>query len=75
MKLVMLFVVSFFLKNMSESCQKLQTVAYSALRGAAPSTHIASFGNSDILNVSDWVQIIGVNEQALVVSSVSVRYC
>ena len=69
MKLVMLFVGSFFLSNMSAACQKSQTVAYTALRGAAPNTHIASFGNSDIRNVSDWVQIIGVNEQVLVVSS------
>jgi len=60
----MLRVGSFWLTNMSQSCQKSQTIAFSALRGAAPNTHIASFGNSDPRNLSDWVPIIGVDATA-----------
>jgi len=57
---------------MDQSCQQSQKVAYSALRGAAPNTHIGSFGNSDIQNLTDWVPIIGVdNKEPPVVSAVS----
>jgi len=68
---VMLRVGSFWLANMSISCQQSQDIAYSALRGAAPNTHIASFGNSDPRNLTDWVPVIGIDTPPPVVSDVS----
>ena len=65
---------SFHLSNMSRSCQKSQIIAYSALRGAAPNTHIASFGNSDPRNLSEWVPVIGLDKSAPVVSQVHAVY-
>jgi len=46
---------------MSQACQKSQQIAYAALRGAAPNTYIASFGNSDPWNITDWVPVIDID--------------
>jgi len=69
--LVMLLVGSFVLSSMNKECQKAQLIAYNALRGADPNTHIASFGNSDVWNLTDWVPIIGVDKRPPVVSEVA----
>lgn len=62
---------SFVQSTMSNSCQKLQQIAYSALQGAAPSTHIASFGNTDTGLLDEWVPIMGVDIAPPVVSDVT----
>jgi hypothetical protein len=50
-----LFSVS--LTTSSSTCQVLQDTALSALLGSVPS-HVATFGNSDVNKVGDWVKIL-----------------
>ncbi|ELT91904.1 hypothetical protein CAPTEDRAFT_228697 [Capitella teleta] len=55
--------VSFSFNNMTELCNLTQWAAWEALRGPNPSTYIASFGNSDVEKVGDWVPILGASDQ------------
>ena len=44
--------------NLRESqCKELQKTAFNSLLGDQP-THVASFGNSDVNSVGDWVKIL-----------------
>lgn len=46
--------------NLRESqCRELQKTVFNTLLGDQP-THVASFGNSDVNNVGDWVKILNI---------------
>ncbi|XP_046859607.1 tectonic-1-like [Xenia sp. Carnegie-2017] len=44
--------------NQTSNCSLLQDLVYSALLGTSLPEYVASFGNSDVQNVADWVKII-----------------
>ena len=48
---------------MTDSCAFIQDVVLGALRGIDPPTHVATFGDSKVSFVGDWVEIIGLYTQ------------
>ena len=44
--------------NQSSDCSMIQDEVYTALLGTSRPDHVASFGNSDVKNAADWVEII-----------------
>ncbi|XP_028399905.1 tectonic-3-like [Dendronephthya gigantea] len=44
--------------NQSSDCSYLQDIVYQALLGINPPDYVATFGNSDVKIVADWVKII-----------------
>ncbi|CAB3995405.1 Hypothetical predicted protein, partial [Paramuricea clavata] len=44
--------------NQSSDCSLLQHIVFDALFGTSRPDYVASFGNSDVHNVADWVEII-----------------
>ena len=49
--------------NLRESqCKELQKTAFNTLLGDQP-THVASFGNSDVNSVGEWVKILNIEPE------------
>ena len=59
------FVSSVYFSNMTESCTQIQQVALNALRGPNPPDYVATFGNTPVESVGDWIQILGINDNPL----------
>ncbi|KAI0210093.1 Tectonic-3 [Lamellibrachia satsuma] len=51
------------LNNMTNNCVFIQDIVLEALRGTDPSTHVATFGDSDVRFVGDWLAIQGLYTQ------------
>lgn len=60
------------LNNMTNNCVFIQDIVLEALRGTDPSTHVATFGDSDVRFVGDWLAIQGLYTQPPQVSKLSV---
>ncbi len=43
---------------MTSICQLIYDVAYNALVGSNPPTYVATFGNTPVEQVGDWVKIL-----------------
>jgi len=51
------------LQNLTNHCAFIQDAVLGALRGNNPPTHVATFGDSSITVVGDWVTIQGLYNQ------------